>query len=573
MWKAWNGIMVYTGIMFVDPDVKCTPAQFSSMIKAITRPQPAPEPLIDGLRRMGSTPLRVNARVGTLKGDPLVKYHPSETRRAPVGATTLPEKEAVLSSLEYLFQRPSWTTSRWDLIQPSLEGIENSLVQLLDLLVTDEVKSGGLDLHEKPWMGVLALIPEPGMKLRFAANPGRVYQAITGPLGRTLFGCLRTIGNDFTYDQEAGIRFVQKQLQLGKPSVSMDLTNATDSFPLEMELAYLSRMGCEAEWLHMLRDLCRGDWSVDRQKRKNHLYENFGVRVPTVSWTVGSPLGVFPTFAAFALGHHALVQQIFQELGIPPDPDTGLYDYAIVGDDFTVFNRDVARVYRDVMNSLGVVISVDKTLDADHVSEFLGRLITPTEIIQGFKWKGRCSDFSFIDLVRNLGPSAMRLLRKRQRDVIRVIAPLPEPLGLGWNPDGLSWSERVGPWFDELLKETDERQRVFRSARELSNDLLYNSSWFSSPSREGWRVDGDILTSDQEASVLVSKYLPQFSGEDWGKEIWPNVLEVARRISDVPPETDREFRKFLREFSSFERRKDVPTLVQWERRIYRVLKG
>lgn len=563
-WKAWNAIMVYTGVMFLDPSVKATPMQIAKMHSAVQRDQPKVEAMVDGLKRMYTTPLKRNVRVGKLGGDPLVKYQYSETRRAPSRYRTFPEREAVLSSVEYLIDRPYWTSSRWNMISPSLEGIENYTREWVQLLLDEDAKSGP-EWHpeQMPWMGVIALIPEPGLKLRFAANPGRIYQSMTGPLGRRLFGVLRGIPNDFTYDQDAGIAFVQRKLGEGLPSVSMDLSNATDRFPLELELAWLADNGCEPEWLHLLRDLCRGDWFYQNERRKDapHI---------ALNWTVGTPLGVFPTFAAFALAHHALVQSCFEEVGIAPD-ENGAYDYAIVGDDCTILNREVAAVYRKVMASLDVPISEVKTLDADHTSEFLGRIITPTEVYQGFKWKGRCSDTSFIDLARNLGPSSLVLMRKRQRDVIRVIAPLPEPLGLGWNPQGISWSMRVGPWLDELLKESDERIRTFRSARRLTHQLMYESLHENAYRiNQLWSADGEILASDQEALGLYPSYLPGWSGDHWGEEIWGNILESAR-LRGNDPETETEFAAFLRNSTFSERRKDVPTLVQWERRIRRIL--
>jgi hypothetical protein len=554
--------MVYTGIVFYDPDVKCTPRQLGKMVEAITRPQPDPDGLVAGLRLMYTTPLKIHGRVGRLYGDPLMKFRYSESRRAPYMTRTLPEVEAVSSSVEYLIQRPIWTSSWWDMIYPTLEGVSNRVERFIEVYMQEELKSGPPDMTEMPWMGVIALIPEPGLKLRFAANPGRVYQSLTGPLGRKLFGALRQLPNDFTYDQSAGLRFVQKRLAEGLPAVSMDLSNATDRFPLELELAFLANNGVEPKWLNLLRDLSRGDWTYQVGKDKS-------APVSWIRWTVGSPLGVFPTFAAFALGHHALVQALFAELGLQPREDG--FDYAIVGDDVVIFNREVADLYRKVMDGLGVLISESKTLDADHVGEFLGRLITPDEVYQGFKWKGRCSDESFLDLARNLGPASLVLMRKRQRDVVRLLGPVPEPIGLGWNPNGRSWSERVGPWFDELLEDKDERVRSFESSRSHSFRLLYQDpTLLWNEKSEDWRVQGELLTSDQDVIGLYPTFLPGWSGDQWGVEVWPNILESAL-FRDVDPETDERFAAFLRYHTTFERRKDVPMLVQLERKIRRVL--
>lgn len=557
-WKAWNAVMVYTGLVYSHPELRVTQRQWRKMVEAVRRQPVPPDALVEGLRLVHRSPFFVPLVIQESTGRPLMDYVPSPARRAPKGSETVPEISGLIDSLVPLIQRTSWSVRNWDILSGVMQGIESLVLPDMELNLDDESKSGSPPLDEDflPMMGVIALIQEGGYKLRFAANPYRLYQQALAPLGDALFGALKRVPNDFTFDQDSGAQQVQAWLSAGYESASMDLSNATDNAPLELQLALLSRFGVSTRWLQFFKDCCRGTWWVKPRR---------GVR-QTLEWSVGSPLGLYPTFASFALWHHSLVQACFADLDIPKDPTTGLWPYAIVGDDVWLGVWRVAELYRDRMNSLGVPISETKTLWAKDTAEFIGRVIRPNQMVQGYKWKGRVSDENFVDLCRNIGPGALVLLRARQKWVIGFIADLPEPYGLGWNPLGIPLEERLTPLIEKEWSR-DERVRSFDRRAAWVHRILYSSVERSQQYRR--EIDVAPLASDQEVLALSDQFFP---GWNLGIPLLGNVHELAleRGVSSVSTSHIKTALVFKR-VSYLEKRDEVPTLVQLERKIRRVL--
>jgi hypothetical protein len=560
--------MVYTGLVFNHPDLRVTPRQWKKAVDAIQRKPLLPSATVDGLKVVHRSPLSVRVNLHAVTGSPLVDYQPSPSRRAPKEFRTVPEVEGVIDSLRPLIRRTIWTTQNWDILSGTCRGIERSIVPDLELNLEFERKAGGLpDYDEAPEMGLIALIQEAGYKLRFAANPFRVYQAALQPLGSALFDALAKVPNDFTFDQQAGLTLCQAFLQKGYPAASMDLSNATDNAPLQFQLELLSKLGVGTRWLQFLLTTCKGDWWVQTARSKPW---------DVLRWTVGSPLGLYPTFAAFALWHHAVAQYACAEAGLQPveiQPGKTVWPYAIVGDDVTFFDWHAATIYRGLMDSWGVPISEPKTLWSSTTAEFLGRVITPNSVIQGFKWKGRVSDESFVDFCRNFGPRALTSLRPRQRRVISWIADLPEPYGLGWNPLGISLEERFPDWLERAMTR-DERVRTFSRRSARAHRLLYSSADKSGVPVFGREPDADYLTSDQDVATVFGDLLPYFSV--WGKGLpWEavagNLSEVALSRDKLPPKVAAEFRLMLQRTSYLEKRQEASTLVVLERKIRRAI--
>jgi hypothetical protein len=553
---AWNGIMVYTGIVYHDQRVKVTTRQWNKMVGAIQRASLEPDTLVQGIRVVHQSPFFVAVDVTAETGSPLVDYQPSPSRRAPKGYRTVPEIEGVIDSLRPLIGQPLWTTRNWDILSGTVRGLENLIVPDLELNLEFEQKAvGHLQSEELPDMGLISLIQEGGYKLRFAANPYRVYQMALNPLGRALFRALRRVPNDYTFDQTAALPVIQKWIQEDRPMCSMDLSNCSDNLPLDLQLEALSRYGVGTRWLQFFQETCRGTW----------ITLPFGSPV-FLSWTVGTPLGLYPTFASFALLHHNLVQWCFQESGV--SPEDGVFPYVIVGDDIVIADLEVAQRYRELMNSLGVPISEVKTLWTKGTAEFIGRVVTANAVTQGFKWKGRVSDESFVEFCRMFGPRALVLLSPRQKQVVSYIADLPEPYGLGWNPLGIPLSERLTPAL-ETAWSRDERVRTFMRRAARANRLLYSAEDTRGAPLPGREADSAVLSSDQEDWALTELLLPGFSG--WGTAMYANLPEVAR-LRGMPQEALESLSDLLRRTSYVETRKEASTLVVLERKVRRSLR-
>lgn len=285
-------------------------------------------------------------------------------------------------------------------------------------------------------VGKISYIQEPGFKLRAVANPNRILQAVLEPLKEVLGKALRSLPNDFTFGQDTGVKRVQEWLKEGRTCWSVDLSDATNLFPRVYTGSVLKHK------VSVLRDY---------QEEYNQLVDLF-LEVASLPWyakdssgrvtvhrfTRGQPLGLGPSFFAFAISHHALLRDICSNLEIT-NPDC----YAILGDDIVISHSAVAGEYFRQLNILGCKVSKEKSLISSTVAEFAGKLILKDEVIPQYKWR-ELDDANVVDFCRNIGPKSLTLLSRRQRNLVEFLGPLPDFVGgLGWNPEGLTLEQRM----------------------------------------------------------------------------------------------------------------------------------
>jgi len=553
---AWNTIMIYTNLVYSDPELVATQKQYSDFIGAVMCPPVSSASLSKGLALAHRSPLKVRITVDSSTGDNLLDYQVRETKRAPQTTSLKSEEEVktIIDSCDVLYRRVVWATENWDILSGTIKGFEEVVVPFMEICLQDEYRSGPV-IKERPLMGDVAFIQEGGYKLRFIANPHRVYQAALAPLGRALYRGLRAIPQDCTYDHEKGVHLIQGWLRSGKPAVSMDLSNATDRAPLDLQLEFASVCGVPTRWLQFLRSTCRGDWRASRRKDKR----DYG----HIRWTVGSPLGLYPTFALFALWHHSVVQAAFAECGYSP-MENGDYPYVILGDDLVICDYEVAALVRAWFLSWGMKIADHKSLQSATHAEFAGRIISSSDVVRGFKWKGQVSDDSFVSFVQQFGPKALMFMRPRHKRVLAYIWDLPEPYGLGYNPHGIPLEERLTHLI-EVVWARDERVRTFSSRAERANRLVYNSQTMAEVPYE---LDLDVTTSDQEAESAVRAMLPGL--EQLGAAVWPNLHLIALERG-APDEVLSWLETLLSRNSLLEGRDVATTLVILERKIRTVI--
>lgn len=294
-----------------------------------------------------------------------------------------------------------------------------------------EFPKGDPEGSNPDWVGKISFIQEPGFKLRAVANPNRLVQLALDPLKVVLLNVLKRMKSDYTFDQGRGVEVVQGWLQEGHTVHSVDLSDATNNFPLDFQLSLLKEL-LPSEWMpwiNLFEDCSKGPWRVmdpvSGQERE-------------MVWAKGQPLGLGPSFPCFALAHHLVLRLWMSHLGMT---EKGYLlgqesPYVILGDDICIRDWTLASMYKETMRLMGCPISEEKSIDSNSVAEFAGKVIFPEGHITPYKWR-ETSDRNFVDLSRNLGQSALGLLRPRQRRVARAIAEIPEDLGgLGWNPQG-----------------------------------------------------------------------------------------------------------------------------------------
>jgi hypothetical protein len=151
------------------------------------------------------------------------------------------------------------------------------------------------------------------------------------------------------------------------------------------------------------------------------------------------------------------------------EEDLGLVDtFCVLGDDVVIANDQVESRYRDVLRELGCPVSEQKTISSNIIAEFAGKLIDSNGVLPVEKWKGLRKE-TYFDVVRQFGLPGLKLVPKRYRKVVERWASLPQPVGLGLNPKGISFNERIGDDIDlyltakEDLLPTDTRDVLERS--------------------------------------------------------------------------------------------------------------
>lgn len=335
----------------------------------------------------------------------LITYRGSPTKLAPVPSSLKTIKQSKDPFLDLkLFNPPSGFTFFQDyrsLYTPVLQGLKLTIGPSWIAYVDPKMVGG--EVH---------FLQEPGGKLRSVASPYRIHQMALNPLGKSLFNIVKQLPWDCTFDQSKAQPFIQDALLNEHVVHSIDLSSATDYFPLGLQLAALQQIFGNVLDISLFRDISRSTWKSS---------------IGPLRWNKGQPLGLYPSFASFTLTHGLLL--------------FGLNDYKfsnnffVVGDDVIILNDTLYHKYIKTLEVLGCPYSLDKSLSSNKLSEFAGKIITSTEVFPQYKWR-KMSDDNFLDLSKNLGKRSRTLLTRRQKFVFDTVKHLFEPLGLNMSYPG-----------------------------------------------------------------------------------------------------------------------------------------
>jgi hypothetical protein len=233
--------------------------------------------------------------------------------------------------------------------------------------------------------------------------------------------------SDYTFRQDQAANNIKKLLVQGKTSYCFDLSNATDYFPLEIQEGVLLNIANSKGkicfeyitcFMRLFRAASRCEWYFEDS---------------TICWSRGQPLGLYPSFALFALTHNFILKEL--SLTFPGE-------FFVLGDDVVVFGDELAKAYQDLMSEIGVKINRSKSITSNSVAEFAGRVITRSDILCPYKWR-QLSLASVRDFLVMWGIEGIPLLPRHIQEWAMLLASLPEPVGLGYNPLGISIEVRV----------------------------------------------------------------------------------------------------------------------------------
>jgi hypothetical protein len=424
---ALLSLMIYSAFEPKEP----TPKHVQKLRTAVgAKPSFLPLDLKQDIRRLALDYLGPQKHANPQR---LVTYQGSPSVRAPIfGERSVPqdkylEKELlwVTGGAEYAHFSSShsiFLNRHYDCYGPVLEGVDVYLAQGQKLIglsgacfaraemgrpfATLYCRRLDIPLPGPVWGGrVIPLTKDGGWKVRWIASPCRLHQLALRPLGKALYRILEQLPWDCTFDQEKALVPIQKYLRKGGVAHAVDLSSATDHFPLELQLEVLGALFPQSPYVRLFGELSRSNWSSP---------------VGTLRWTKGQPMGLYPSFASFGLTHGLLLLLLAG----------GIYrgQFYVLGDDVVILDQTLFDLYLKTLDLLECPRDVHKSISSDRATEFAGRLITRTEVIPQYKWKA-VSDDNFLDFAKSYGQSFASCLTTRQRQVYNQVARLLPPYG------------------------------------------------------------------------------------------------------------------------------------------------
>jgi hypothetical protein len=222
----------------------------------------------------------------------------------------------------------------------------------------------------------LHFILEPAGKTRIVAIADYWTQTALRSLHLLLFDVLRKIPQDGTFDHNAAVARIRKEIgeSSSQEVYSFDLTAATDRVPAVLYQCLLAEgrkpggaWDSEAlSWAQQWKDLLiLRSWSSQEGDLRYH---------------VGQPMGAYSSWALLALMHHAIVQFAACRAG-----HNGWFTrYCVLGDDIVIYDRATALSYQEVLADFGIGISAAKSLVSETgVFEFAKRIASPGAELSG----------------------------------------------------------------------------------------------------------------------------------------------------------------------------------------------
>lgn len=405
----------------------------------------------------------------------------SPSKKAPIlNHRSMIQEGSGLAALEY-FKSPAHMG-----LYRKYESIYSHVVEgcSLNTLLSD-VTNVRVSMHSFDTMGgEVHFLQEPGYKLRAIASPYLVHQVALQPLGKALYDHCRVVPWDCTHDRDyerplwyetkrdTTVSKIQAHLSSGRKAYSVDLSNATDYFPLEVQVKALQALIGYHPSIDLFVEISRSLWQST---------------IGPIQWKQGQPLGVYPSFAAFALTHgYLLLYLLGKEYN---------NEFFVLGDDVVILDDLLYTKYIQMLEVLGCPYSPDKSIISDELVEFAGKVITRNAVMHSYKWREVSND-NFIDLIRNYGRRAVSLLSPIQRRIVDKVQYLIEPIGLNWSYPGSN--------LEIMTRETNliykQKDKVEQSQTELYTTL--NKNIYSTPNS---LVESEAITI--RGKEMVSRQL------------------------------------------------------------------
>jgi hypothetical protein len=432
-------------------------------------------------------------------GNSLLEYQGSPVKWAPLfhEKTRTRQSDNVFAEMQYA-SGPENYTFAWtynELYAPVVRGIRGPQIRL------------NINPDKHLYGGEVHFLQEPGLKLRAIASPYRIHQLALKPIGDAIYDTVKRYCNwDCTFDQSKAMPWIQKSLAERKTVHSIDLTGATDYFPLGIQLVTLRAVFGDILDIKLIEEISRLRWKSE---------------AGDIQWQRGQPLGLYPSFGMFTLTHGILLHYLLSKQGVKYD-----HQFFVVGDDVIILDDTLYNDYIDFLDLTHCPWSPSKSISSSLLAEFAGKIVLEDQVIASYKWRKMSND-NFLDICKNLGPKSAVLLTKAQKRVFDNVKHLLEPIGLNMSYPGSNLTKMVVET-DRFLSMCESH--VLRSLVDLTRVVHKNSYGSSTP----YALDHEVV--DEVRKTLDERVFNVFKQTVFHRcrAMWHAVAEIPQALGLLP---------------------------------------
>lgn len=442
----------------------------------------------------------IGKRTISRNGNSCIEYRGSPSKKAPLphNMGSCPQDQQILSERRWFEGKENYIFG-WEyneLYAPVFAAVDGPLEKTVPI-ITDEYMYGG-EVH---------FLQEPGLKMRAIASPYRLHQLALKPLGDAIYRIVEESEWDCTYNQSKALPRIQDALLRGEMVYSIDLTGATDYFPLGLQLDALREIFGEVIDINLLRDISQ---------------MRFKSQHGDIQWKRGQPLGLYPSFGMFTLTHGLVLHFLAK------GDATQFY---VLGDDVVILNTNLYNEYIKFLDLSHCPWSKEKSINSNSIAEFAGKIITPYSIIPQYKWRMMSND-NFLDICTCLGARSRVLLTDRQKEVFDAVKHLLPPLGLNISKPGGNLAE--------MIIETERFvSRINRAGVRTLVDLIpvINKNSYSSP--VPYQLNNEVIQEVRQTFDVKVCLVYQQTVFAQCQALWKMVSDIPRAL-DLKPRLPNE---------------------------------